>query len=171
MACWKFFRIEKTTSRTLPLFSTTIYANYPPSSSVFRTILTTIVSNRQFSLHSVCTGVVLLVIERDMCSQSVPLYLAQKKKANKQKKSKHEEMTHNEWRHRLHSLHESFKVIQVYKLLIYRAYYEYVLTIPNRFKEFKCLCTVKKHVTLYNDFLPLLSTECQQCHKEMYTPE
>ena len=33
----------------------------------------------------------------------------------------------------------------------------------SRFKVFIVMCTVRKHVSLYNEILPLLSTECQQC--------
>ena len=37
-----------------------------------------------------------------------------------------------------------------------------------RFKVFIVICTVRKHVSLYNKIIPLLSKECQQC-KNKYT--
>ena len=36
----------------------------------------------------------------------------------------------------------------------------------SRFKVFNVICTERKHPALYNEVLPLLSTECQQCKKK-----
>ena len=43
-------------------------------------------------------------------------------------------------------------------------------TEPPQIQDLKCLMSyVRKHVSLYNEILPLLSTECQQCKRNKYS--